>query len=127
MRWIKPMALTIASNEQGRSPFIEIEGRGNAPISRSVYYQPTSPNRWQVRLWAKRGKLSHEVVVECENPITITEMIEDLGGIVDDFLKEFGTAMENEVTALRLEGKFSDAYKLEGKAPRYGYLAYELD
>jgi len=120
------LACSIAANEAGNRPFLELEGVGNAPLAHHMYFQPKDPNRWQVRLWAKRGKLKIEDVVECEEAISIKDLIAGLGDIVDELMVEFSDAMENEITALRLEGKFGEAYKLESKPPRYGYLAYAL-
>lgn len=114
------------AGKTGSRPFLEVSGSGMAPLSFERHYQPKNPNRWRVVLWAKRRSLARELIVECEEMITIEDMVTDLVPIVDEFMTEFGDLMLAQLDALRLEGKFADAYDLEGRAPRYGYTAYEI-
>lgn len=106
--------------------FIDFQAQVGSHPKVKVFYYPQGPQRWRVQLWAKRGSFIRETIVDCDEPMDVTEFIETyMPEISSAFVREFIEAVDVHAQILRMENRFADAYDFANKKSRFGYRAFE--
>ena len=106
--------------------FMSVRGKGAVPTIRKVMALPKFPCKMLVKLYGKVPIYGRDdVEVECENPLTLKELSEELEVICEEFFNNMNDAIEKFTLECELSGRHSDAYRMKNAIPSFGYDVYE--
>jgi len=107
--------------------FMSVRGKGAVPTVRKVVALPEFPCKMLVKLYGKMPIYGRaDVEVECENPLTLKELSEELEVISEEFFNNMNDAIEKFTLECELSGRHSDAYRMKNTIPSFCCDGYEV-
>jgi hypothetical protein len=107
--------------------FMSVRGKGAVPHVRKVLALPEFPCKMVVKLFGKMPVFGKkEIEIECENPLTINELSEEIEAISEQFFNEMNDSIERFTLECELSGRYADAYRMKNTIPSFGYDVFEV-